>query len=139
MAHATLRPGVNIALILVWGSLAFFMTIMSNPRPLAIVPLGAALGLILGFMQSKGLREAGDSICEARTAMEVRSHLKKASWGRKYIYGLWLSGLVVVAISVSTSAAPLSLIAGYFAFMFVRELVTLRVTFQLGRPTARTA
>ena len=88
-------------------------------------------------MQLLSFKEGREKFLQTRTALEVRAKLRETKWGKRYIYFLWFAGAVLVFLSVLISKNPLfSFPAGYFAMMFVREIVTLKPTLELRRMQA---
>jgi hypothetical protein len=85
-----------------------------------------------GLTYEDGLAD-GDFL-GAQSMLEVRRAFKATKWGRRYLYCLWLSLLLIVGLGVWLGPNPvLNVGAGYLAFMFVRELITLGRTFELHR------
>jgi hypothetical protein len=70
-----------------------------------------------------------------QTAMDVRRVLSSSRFGRLYLYAFWVSMVVLFALAfyLLRSRAFVGLLAGYSAFAFTRELLTLRGTFELRR------
>jgi hypothetical protein len=133
--HATLRPGVNAALVLLWGALAtvLFLT-CGKPYPVLVTGIGALLGLVGGIMQTLSFRQAKESFLDAATMLEVRAKLKATPWGSRYLHFLWFGHGLLVILSVAFSTDPVLAVAtGYFSLMFVRELITLKPTLELNR------
>jgi len=133
--HATLRPGVNAILVLLWGPLAtvFFLT-CGKPYPVLVTGVAALLGLVGGIMQTLSFHQARESFLSASTMLEVRARLKGTPWGARYLRFLWSGHVLLLILSVLFSTNPALVVAtGYFSLMFVRELITLKLTFELDR------
>ncbi|HXM32850.1 MAG TPA: hypothetical protein VN921_04290 [Chthoniobacterales bacterium] len=137
-AHATLSPRTNILLILAWGTATVIFLLVIQPRlPLALAVAGAVLGGVGGVMQHLSFIQARASFAAASSLMEVRRALKATMWGGHYIYWLYFSKIVLVALAFWLVRSPLlnvifGYLTGYAALMFVRELITLRDAFSLS-------
>lgn len=132
--HRSLRPATNIAALLVWAGCALTLSILAPPLPIAVLFLGALLGVVGGYMQILAFREKRKAFLAATTAMEVRRALKDTLWGKRYICFLWVGSLLLVGAAFLTSANPaLAFLTGYFTMMFAREILTLGPTFELQR------
>jgi len=131
--HPTLKPTTNIVLILVWGVAVVMLLTILDTWPIYILVSGSALGLIGGLMQIQSFKESKQSFQEAKTMIEVRNSLKNTKWGKRYLYFLWTGNALLVVIAFLTANNPLlSILAGYFLLMFVREIVTLKPTMELN-------
>jgi hypothetical protein len=135
MMHATLKPATNIKLMVVWAVLAVLVTVIGSPTPWIFLLAGAVFGAVAGWMQLLAFREASGAMLAAQTAMEVRRALSSSRWGRRYLVTLWVGVLFlfVLAAYLLRGRAFIGLLAGYSAFAFTRELLTLRGTFELKR------
>jgi len=132
--HFTLRPSANIIFIMLWGAIAVSLFFICDPHPILIAGVGALLGLIGGIMQTLSFRQARDSFLDTKTMLEVRAKLKSTIWGRRYLYYLWASNIFLVVLSFSFSSNPaLAILIGFFSLMFIREIITLKQTFELSR------
>jgi hypothetical protein len=132
--HATLSPKTNIVLIFVFASLAAFMSLRFEPFPVLLLPMGLGLGVIGGLLQLKSFREGKEGFKSAKTMLEVRRVLKSTKSGKRYIYFLWASNLMLVVVGIATSSNPgVHIFVGYFALMSAREIVTLKSTFELAK------
>jgi hypothetical protein len=138
-AHSTLSPTTNILLILAWGAAAVIFLFVIEPHvPVALALVGAVLGGVGGVMQHLSVTQASASFAAASSFMDVRRALKATAWGSRYIYWLYFSKFLLVALAFWLVRIPIqNVIFGYFtgyaALMFVRELVTLRDAFALSR------
>jgi len=133
--HATLTPKTNIKLIVLWAVIAVLVAIFGSPTPWLFLLLGIVLGAGAGFMQLLALRESSRPLKAAQTAMEVRRALSSSRWGKRYLFTLWFTMALLAALGVYflRSRWFIGQFAGYSAFAFVRELLTLRGTFELER------
>ncbi|RPI80030.1 MAG: hypothetical protein EHM45_00425 [Desulfobacteraceae bacterium] len=132
--HFTLRPSTNIVLIMLWGTIAVALFFLCNPHPILIAGVGALLGLVGGIMQTLSFRQARDSFLDTKTMLEVRAKLKSTMWGKRYLHYLWASNIFLVILSFSFSSNPaLAILTGFFSLMFIREIITLKQTFESNR------
>lgn len=133
--HTTLQPKTNMRLLAIWGVVAVVVAVVASPTPWPFLGVGVALGVCAGIIQLRALRESSASLLTARTAMDVRRVLSSSRSGRFCLYALWGSMAVIVALSfyLLRGRAFVGLFAGYSAFAFARELLTLLGTFELHR------
>lgn len=132
--HRSLRATTNIATLFAWALCALTLSVLVLPLPIAVLFLGALLGVGGGCMQGFAFREKRESFLVTATAMDVRRALKDTKWGKRYIYFLWVGSVLLVVTAFLTSANPaLAFLAGYFTMMFARESLTLGPTFELQR------
>ena len=132
--HFTLKPSTNIIMILLWGILAVCATFTSRPYSYPVVFVGLIFGVLAGLMQSLAFAESKGAFLNTRTMIDVRNKLKKTKWGKRYIPFLWIGNisLVAVALLIGKGNLLLEIMAGYLSLMFVRELITLKPTFELA-------
>ena len=133
--HTSLQPKTNIKLMVIWGVVAVVVAFVATPTPWIFLGVGVALGICAGFIQLRSLRESSASLLTTQTAMDVRRVFSSSRTGRLYLYAFWVSMAVlfVLAFCLLGGRAPVGLLAGYSAFAFARELLTLRGTFELHR------
>jgi uncharacterized membrane protein (Fun14 family) len=123
----------NIRVIILWAVISVATFLFASPTPWFFFALGAVLGAVTGFIQLWAMRQASAQLMQAVTMMDVRRALRSSGWGTLYLWGFWLSMalLFVLAFFLLHSRAIIGLIAGYSAFALIRELLTLRGTFEL--------
>jgi len=131
--HTSLSPKTNIRLIILWAVISTATFLFASPSPWFFFVSGAVLGAVTGLIQLLALRQASAPLLQTVTMMEVRRALRSSRWGRLYLWGFWLSMvlLFILAFFLLHSRAIIGLIAGYSAFALIRELLTLRGTFEL--------
>lgn len=131
--HFSLKPTTNIILILVWGIAVLMLLTFYKPWPILVLVVGGTLGLIGGLMQLLSFKESKQSFQEAKSFNEVRNSLKSTKWGKRYLYFLWSTNVLLVVVALLTTKNPLlSVLAGYFLLMFVREIVTLKPILEIS-------
>jgi hypothetical protein len=141
--HASLSPVTNIFLIIVWGTVAGTLFFVIEPHtPLALAAVGAAFGAAGGVLQHLSIREETNGFTTASSFLDVRRSFKSNSWGKRYIWWLYISKAILAISAFVLILHPLlsivlGYLAGYMSLMFVRELVTLRDTFFLQRLTSQ--
>lgn len=135
--HTSLRPQTNMKLLVFWIGGVLAVASVVSPTPWLFFCLGAVLGVCAGTIQLRALRESAAGLLSARTTREVRCAVTSSRSGRVYLYVFWASMVVlfVLASFLLRGRAVIGLIAGYSAFAFMRELLTLRGTIELQRPS----
>lgn len=124
-------------LIPLWAVIAAAIFLTAGPRPhVAIIAVGAVLGAVGGWLQHVSLREATSGFSRATSLLEIRRAFKATKWGRCYLVFLYVSKATLLLTAIFASDRSfigilIAYIVGYFALMFVREVVTLRDTFYL--------
>ncbi len=131
--HCTLQPKTNIVLILVWAGLAIFSSTRLNPFPIGLITVCAIFGVLGGIMQVLSLNQGRENFLNAQTMLGVRAQLKKTKWGKRYIYFLWSTGVVIFIFAIFAGNPLWAWLSGYFTMMFVRDVVTLKSTFELAK------
>ncbi len=133
--HTSLQPKTNAKLLAIWGVVAVAVAVVASPTPWPFLGSGLVLGACAGIIQLRALRESAAALVATQTAMEVRRVLSSSRSGRLYLYVFWFSvvALFALAFYFLRGRAFVGLLAGYSAFAFMRELLTLRGTFELHR------
>ena len=133
--HTSLQPKTNMKLLAVWGIAAVVVALIASPTPWLFLGVGVALGFCAGIIQLRALRESSASLLTTQTLIDVRRVLSASRSGRIYLYAFWVSMalLFILAFYLLRGRAFVGLLAGYSAFAFTRELLTLRATFELRR------
>ncbi|MBW4622698.1 MAG: hypothetical protein KME17_25490 [Cyanosarcina radialis HA8281-LM2] len=133
--HTSLQPKTNIRLLVIWSVVALSVAVVASPTPWLFLGSGMVLGACAGIIQLRALRESSRALLAAQSTIEVRRALSSSRSGRYYIYTFWFSMAVLLALAfyVFRGRAFVGLLAGYSAFAFMRELLTLRGTFELHR------
>jgi len=131
--HASLQPKTNIHFLVSWTVVAVVVAVVGSPTPWLLMGGGGVRGLCAGVMQLRSLRESSASFLAAQTVMDVRSVLTSSRAGRLYLHSFWGSMAVLFALTfvLHRGCAFVGLLAGYSAFAFTREWVTLLGTFEL--------
>ena len=136
--HGTLTARTNALLIAGTGILVACVILLAEPTPILALVIGAACGVVVGVLQSRGIAEAEARFRTATTALDVRRALMSTAAG-KWAVGLqWACVAALVVTALSQGNAVASLIGGYSAFMCAREAATLRAVVQLGTTASRT-
>ena len=129
----SLHFSTNIALIVAWGLASVALMILTPIYPLYVLVPAVILGCVGGYMQVLSFEQAKHSFLTAESMLEVRKALKLTTWGKRYLYFLWGSQVVLVLLALSTSKTPIiAVLVGYFSLMFARELVTLKSTIEIN-------
>jgi hypothetical protein len=92
-------------------------------------------------MQRQAIHQSRDALVASQTAMDVRRALAGTRAGRAYLYALWGSFLLLLAVAhtLPGGGKHFGIFAGYFALAATRELITLRETFTLDALAAERA
>ena len=113
--HSSLQVSTNIRLILLWGIIAGVLFSITTPHSWLILIIAAILGMFGGVMQWMGFHEAKASFLEAHSLLDVRAKLKATRWGKRYIYFLWSSGVLLGLIAILWGNNPIiDFPMGYF-------------------------
>jgi hypothetical protein len=117
------------------GRRAVVVASVASPTPWLFLGVGVALGACAGGIQLRSLRESSASLLTTQTAMDVRRVLSSSRTGQLYLNAFWGSMAVLFALAfyLLRGRAFVGVLAGYSAFAFARELLTLRGTFELHR------
>jgi hypothetical protein len=131
--HATLRLLPNLGMMAAWLVVAIAAWIMSQPAPLVPVVLGAGFGVVIGFLQARSIRSSARAFQGAATAVDVRRALTSTAHGRRAIQVQWAGALLLLVAAVLIRNPLGGFVAGYAAFMFARDLVSLNEVIALRR------
>jgi hypothetical protein len=128
--HPTLSPFGNLVVATASGILAAVLTLLFPSESLVPLVLGCVFGAIAGALQARAIRLNPSAFSGARTAMDVRRTFMASRPGKASIGVQWVAAavIVVVALSLSPRQKFSGSFAGYFAFMFVRELFSFPAT-----------
>ncbi len=93
-------------------------------------------------MQHWSITQVPNQFVTASDMIEVRRAFKGTIWGKRYISWIYFSKITLAILSLVLIHSPLfhvilGYIAGYMAFMFVRELITLPDAFYLKRTMSK--
>jgi len=126
--HASLSPRASAILLGVWTAGAVAVSLIAPAVPWTLLAVGIILGVGLGVLQLRALRESRAALIASQTASEVRRALAATGAGRAYLYALWGSVLPIIAVAyaLSTGGKYFGALAGYCALAAVREVVSLR-------------
>lgn len=132
--HSTLKIKTNIILTLLWLAITLILFILLKPYPYILLIFGSGFGFVCGVLQYLSFNEAKNKLKEANTLIEVRNALKSTRYGKISIYALWFSNIMLVIITLlfSNNNPVIGIIVGYFSLMLIREIITLKPTFELS-------
>jgi hypothetical protein len=131
--HTTLKPRTNLALIVVSALLGAAALSFTRPLPLTPAAIGAFIGGVVGFLQSRSIGDARDAFRRAGTAMDVRRTLMSSTSGKLGIQIQWLGAVVLVAGAIWIGNPLGGFIAGYAFLMAARDIVALSAVVRLER------
>lgn len=121
--------------MVIWGIVAVVVAFVAAPTPWVFLVVGVLLGVFAGVIQLRSLRESSAALLATQTTMDVRRALSSSRAGRLYLFAFWgsMAVLFALALYLLRGRAFIGLVAGYSAFAFSRELLTLRAVFELHR------
>ncbi len=127
--HRSLDVRTNAVLAIVWFVVCAILTLLfSSARLWAALISGGVVGIGCGRLQDRAIRANPDQLRHAETALTVRRAMVAVRPGAVAIRLQWLFGLALLLLAFSgppDGFIPVPL-AGYFAMMLVRELVSHR-------------
>lgn len=136
-------------LVCIWAALTAFAFLVPSPHlPFGLGIVGGLLGAAAGIFQHLSIKQNPAGFLSASSLMEVRRGLTSNHWGRTYIACIYLSKVVLAVLAYALIRTPLYRVVlgyavAYVSFMLVRDILTLKDTFDLrtqrGRPTPETA
>ena len=135
--HTSLSPRTNMLLICVWALVVVSGFVIVQPRlPFTVAIAGGLCGALAGAMQHLSIRQDPPGFVAASSLMGVRRALTSTVWGRRYIAWLYFSkvALILVAFVLLKSSlyrVLLGYLSAYCSLMLVREVVTLKDTFDV--------
>jgi len=132
--HFTLTRRVNAAFIVVRGLAAFSFIMWTRPRPLLRAVVGCIAGFAAGLLQRGSVKASPALFARASSALEVRRAFMSNRAGKASIALLWATGLALVAVALAGGGNPfVAAIAGYVAFMLVREVTSFGAIGAIGQ------
>jgi len=129
--HSSLTLRTNLVVICSAAAIAAVASFVTRPFPVVPLVLGVVAGATAGVMQVASLRRAPDAYRNAATMNEVRDASMSTAPGKGAVYLGWLMFPVLFGSAV-IGGAPLGAIAGYAAFVCVRDSVALKAVLDLG-------
>ncbi len=130
--HSTLTTRTNAILVVAWGAIAVDAVVMTNPRPIVPLVMGCACGVGVGVLQAKAITRAAGRLRQVETAMEVRRTLVSSESGKWAIRGQWICAGALLLLAMLQGSAVGGFVAGYTAFMCIRELTSLGAVIRLN-------
>jgi len=92
------------------------------------VVIGAASGLVAGLLQRSSVRASLHLFAQAQSARAVRRAFMSNVQGKLAIALMWVTAFTLVGVGFASSGVSLFAFgAGYFSFMFLREITTFSV------------
>ncbi len=130
--HATLQPKTNIILIVIYIIISIFLFSSSKAYPYLLVAIAILFGAIGGIMQVLSFKEGKEKFSSASTALDIRRIMMSTKWGKIYIYFLWTGNIILLVAALILKSNPLlDFLSAFIMLMLVRELITLKITFDL--------
>lgn len=134
--HGTLKPKVNLVLLVIWLAVLSISFAASQPKPVVVLFVSFFAGAVAGALQFKAVLATSPQLLAAKTAVQVRQALRSNVWGSYSIYVLWGFAALLLALAFGGKAANplLTFTIGYSAFALVREAVALPALVKLASP-----
>lgn len=125
--HWSVDARTNIRLAAVWLAMCAGITVLfPSLRLFVALAIGGIGGVAFGTLQNRAIRANARAVREAKSALAVRRAVMAVRPGAMAVRLQWLFGLALFILGLvgpPDMAVPL---AGYFALMLVRELVSYR-------------
>jgi hypothetical protein len=140
--HKSLSPAANRILIAIYGVGVVALTLATSGVVFASVFAGAAIGAPAGILQRRALGADARAFAMTTTALDVRRVLTSSRAGKGSSLMTWLSASVLFVIAMLFGQVILgcvSFLAGFFAYMFVRDLITYSVLHLVAAEAASSA
>jgi hypothetical protein len=130
--HSSLTLKMNLLVITGTGLFAALISAIVHPLPWVLLVEGSLIGVLVGYLQRRSLKEAAGAYRAARTYLDVRMATMSTTPGKIGVFMQWglMIGLVATAAALRM---PLGALAGYAAFMCVRDLVALPAVLALRK------
>jgi hypothetical protein len=130
--QTALKPSTNITLIIFSGLIIAVTFFNSSALQLFFVLFGLIFGIAAGIIQVLSYRESPSRFISAQSMVEIRNVLIATNWGQKYIRLYWIgNGIFVIVQFYCHGNWLINFLTMHFTFLFIRELITLRTTFDL--------
>jgi hypothetical protein len=128
-----LKGKTNIFIVAMWGSVVAALWFVFRPFPWSLLIAGACCGALGGYMQLQSVAQSRGVFLASGSVFGVERALTSTTRGKLYLVFLLLC---VACFFVAADVLYRRTLAGavaYFAMGFVRECVTLRMSFSLER------
>ena len=128
--HPTLSPFGNLLLAAASGVFAAVLTVLFPSETFVPVVVGCVFGCVAGVCQSRAIRLNTSEFSRAATALDVRRAFTATRPGKASILVQWVGAATILVVTLTQSSRQkfTGVFAGYFAFMFVRELFSFSAT-----------
>ncbi len=122
---SSIKLSTKIILIILWGLALELLLSSIDAWPIMVLIAGATFGFVGGVMQVKVIKESLGSIA----TLPETSALKK----RAFLFILFSSIVLVILSLLTTNNPAQSLLMGCLAFLFTREIVTLKPAIEFSK------
>jgi hypothetical protein len=127
--HRSLKPATNRILIAVYAVGVAVLFAASPNTAFLTCTLGALFGVPAGFLQAHALKTQAAAFSQTVTALDVRRVMMSSPQGKWAIRLSWVCAVLVFALAMifrAPVAVLASWLAGYLAFMLVRDAIAYR-------------
>jgi hypothetical protein len=132
--QTALKPSTNITLILFSGLILSIVLFNLSITKLIFLLFGLLFGILGGVIQVLSFKESPTRFIAAGSMMEIRNVLVSTTWGQRYIRLYWLGNAVFVVLQLYVGGnLPLDFLTMHFAFLFIKEIITLKTTLSLQK------
>jgi hypothetical protein len=132
--QTALKPSTNITLIIFSGLIISVSLFNLSTIKLFCLLFGLVFGILGGIVQVLSFQESPTRFIMTGSMMEMRNVLVSTTWGQKYIRLYWIGNTVFVILQLYFGGnLPINFLIMHFAFLFIREMITLKTTFSLQK------
>ena len=132
--QTALKPSTNITLIIFSGLIISAILFNLSTIKFFFLLFGLLFGVLGGVIQVLSFQECPTRFIAAESMMEIRNVLVSTTWGQKYIRLYWLGNAVFAIFQLYFRGNLLiNFLTMHFAFLFIREIITLKTTFSLQK------
>jgi len=131
--HATLRPSVNVGLIVLCAMASAMLSLIGGVLPTWSLLAGAIFGVAVGILQVRSLRLSAAAFRATTSMGDVRQVLASSKPGQTAVRLQWVGAAALVATALLTPTPFRAFAAGYFFLMCIRDAIALPEVIALGR------
>lgn len=130
----TLTTAGHLLLATIWAALSVTLALVF-PEARLLPVVGAVFGAVAGTLRARAIDANPGLFAAAKTLREVRDAFRTTRPGNAAIAIQWFAAasIVLVTFLVARQTPFAAFMAGYGAFMLVREIVSLPATRRLNK------
>ena len=122
---SSVKLSTKIILIVLWGLALELLLSSVEAWPTLVLIAGATFGFVAGLMQVKTIKA---SLQSATTLPDTAASRKQL-----FLFILFSSVILAILSFLTTSSTSQSLLMGCLAFLFTREMVTLKPVIEFSK------